>query len=140
MITKCYVDGSFRPQGSAAAIVIYQNQNEILRLVKPVAAQSSMAAECEAVLLGLLICYSRNFPQPTIYTDSKTLYNHYKGNARIKNKTMAQYIYAMQRLEKIYPFQLINVKRSGVFIPDDMCKNFIEDGHAFWVSNKGNKQ
>lgn len=131
MITECYVDGSFRPAGSAAAIVIYRNNKEVLRSVKPVPAQSSMAAECEAVMAAVTICYACNFVQPTIYTDSQTLYDHFKGNTNLKNKVMAHYIFALKELEKRFGFTLKSVKREDVFIPDDMCKNFILDAHQY---------
>lgn len=131
MITECYVDGSFRPNGSAAAIVIYRNNKELFRSVKPVPAQSSMASECEAVMYAVTVCYACNWVQPTIYTDSKTLFDHFKGNTNLKNKTMAYYIFALKELEKRFAYTLKYVKRSEVFIPDDMCKNFISDAHYF---------
>lgn len=135
MITECYVDGSYRPDGSAAAIVVYRNRKEVLRSVKPVPAQSSMASECEAVMYALSICYACNWVQPTIYTDSKTLHDHYKGHTKIGNKTLGHYVFALKEIERVFGFTLVNVRRSDVFVPDDMCKQFIADAHRFYVEN-----
>lgn len=135
MITHCFVDGSFRPTGAAAAVVIYRNKREVFRTVKPVAAGSSMAAECEAVILAVNLCYVCNYSMPIIYTDSKTLFDQFDHRRKVKNKNLSLYIYALREMEKVFPFQLRNVRRSDVFIPDELCKNFLEDAHQFYQKN-----
>lgn len=135
MITHCYVDGSFRATGAAAAVVIYQNKREIFRTVKPVAAASSMAAECEAVTLAVNLFYVCNYPMPIIYTDSETLHKKFDKRERVTNKNLALYVYALREMEKVFPFQLKFVKRSEVYIPDQLCKNFLQDAHQFYQRN-----
>jgi ribonuclease HI len=135
MITHCFVDGSFRPTGTAAAVVIYRDKKEVFRTVKPVAAGSSMAAECEAVILAVNLCYICNYAMPIIYSDSKTLYDQFDHRRKVKNKNLALYIYALREMEKVFPFQLRHVKRADVFIPDELCKNFLADAHQFYQQN-----
>lgn len=132
MITEVYVDGSFKPAGSAAAVVIYQNKKEVYKTVKPLASQSSMASEAEAVLLGVNLCWVSNMVQPTIYTDSESIFNPFYNYSKIKNKNLAHYIYALKEMQKRFPFTLKKVKRNDVFVPDDMCRTFIQDAQNFY--------
>lgn len=136
---ECYVDGSYRPEGSAAAVVIYRYRKEVLTTVKPVPSQSSMAAECEAVMMAVMLCHSHNYPHPTIYTDSKNLYDHFNGKTKVKNKNMAFYIFALKQLEKNFPFILERVSRKDVAEPDALCKNFILDAHHYYENARKGK-
>lgn len=136
MITQCFVDGSYRPHGAAAAVIIYRNRKEVFRTVKPVPSNSSMAAECEAVLLAVNLCYINNYVQPVIFSDSKTLCDQFYGRTRIRNKNLAYYIFALKEIERRFPFQLKHVKRDDVYIPDQICKNWLEDAHKYFTDLK----
>lgn len=132
MITECYVDGSFKPSGSAAAVIIYRNKKEVYKTVKPLASQSSMASEAEAIILAVNLCWISDFVQPTIYTDSESVFKPFYEYSKIRNKNLAHYIYALKEMEKRFPFTLRKVKRADVFVPDDMCRTFIADAQKFY--------
>ena len=126
MITECFVDGSYRKNGSACAVVIYRNRQEVFRTVKPVMASNSITPECEAILLAINLCYISNYTMPTIYTDSKVLCDQFKLRVNIHSKDIFFYISTLWEMEKTHPFILQFVKRDKVFVPDDMCKKFID--------------
>lgn len=129
---EAYVDGSYRPLGSAAAVVLYENRKEIFKTVKPLTASSSLAAECDAVMMAANLCWISNYVQPTIYTDSSSVYLAFYDHVKIRNKNLSACIYALKEIEKRFPFTIRQVKRRDVFVPDDMCSRFITDAHKYY--------
>lgn len=127
MSTKVYVDGSYRPEGAAACVVIYYRNEEVFRTVKPLphSAASSSVAEAEAILLAVNMCWIGGYKMPIIYTDAEFFCQQFWGATGIKSKDLFYYIDALKEIETKFGFILNPVKRKDVFVPDDICKTWL---------------
>ncbi|MFT6783653.1 MAG: hypothetical protein ACJA1A_003594 [Saprospiraceae bacterium] len=125
MYVEAYVDGSYRPQGSAAAIIIYEGGEEVYSSCKPVIANNSSTPELEAILLAVNVCFSMLYPSPVIFTDSKVSEQQFYHKSGISERETLMYMDCLWEIHKIYPFQIKYTKRINVTVPDRMCKEFL---------------
>jgi len=125
MFVEAFVDGSYRPEGSAAAIVLYVDQEEVFSSCKPVVANNSSTPELEAILFAVNICFNSLYPSPTIYTDSKVACQQFSKKSGISKRETLLYMDCLWEIHKIYPFQIKYTQRINVTVPNKMCKNFL---------------
>lgn len=124
---EVYVDGSHRPEASCAAVVMYKFRKEEFRTVKPVQTNSNVAAEAEAILLGVTLSMAMGSTNPTIYSDSQVIVDQFYRKRNVRSRSSLQYLVSLWEMQKIYPFILKFVPRREVFVPDSMCDAWIKN-------------
>lgn len=136
MITECFVDGSFRKAGAAAGVIIYQNNKEVMRTVKPVITNNSIIPECEAILLAINLCFAADYKMPSIITDSQVLYEQFLRKRNIRSREVFFYVSTMWEMQKAYAFTIQFAKRDKLFVPDDLCAKYIAERASQFESRK----
>lgn len=131
-VITCFIDGAARNQGSgrsveaAAACVIYNKRKEVIRFARTIGSRSNNAAEYEALIQCLLICSAASFPRPTIYCDSAVVVNHTLGKWQCRSEDLLPFYLAVKSIQEEYPFDIVQVPRDKVFIPDRLCNEALD--------------
>ncbi len=133
MYIRVFIDGAARNQGgpgprrAAAAVVIFKNNKEIVRFVRGLGDRSNNEAEYEALIAALLICTMSDFEAPIIYSDSAVVVNHTNGKWQCKKKELLPYYLTVKEIRANYHFQIVQVPRAKVFLPDELCNLFLDE-------------
>lgn len=136
MFIQCFIDGACRNQGTnlarraAAAVVIFKSGKEIVRFARGLGDRSNNEAEYEALINALLILTMQDLPAPTIYSDSAVVVNHTTGRWECKSESLLPYYMTVQEIRNEYSFNIIQVPRSKVFLPDELCNRFLDEQEA----------
>ena len=133
MFIEVFIDGSARNNGapdrrleSACACVIYENRQEKVRYARGLGSVSNNAAEYEALIAALLICSMSDFKDPKIYSDSAVVVNHVNHIWHCRSADLMPLLMSVKLIQKDYPFKLIQVPRSRVWLPDRLCNEFLD--------------
>ncbi len=132
MYIQCFIDGAARNQGTeldndaACAVVIYKSGKEIVRFVRGLGNRNNNEAEFEALISCLLICSMANLPSPTIYSDSAVVVNHTNAKWECRTPSLLPYIMTIKEIKQQYSFQLLQVPRAKVHVPDTLCHLFLD--------------
>lgn len=127
-----FIDGASRSQGTnqptegVAACVVYSNKKEIARFAQGLGPVSNNYAEYSALINVLLICSMMDTPKPIIYCDSQLVVKHVLGIWKCKSADLLPLYMTVQLIQKDYDFELIQVPRKIVFVPDKMCNEFLD--------------
>jgi ribonuclease HI len=130
---QCFIDGAARNQGSAkltdaaCACVIFKNRKEIARYARPLGARTNNAAEYEALITCLLMCSMSDFNRPIIFSDSAVVVNHTKGIWKCRSEELLPYYLAVQAIKNEYVFDIVQVPRDKVWLPDKLCNIALDD-------------
>lgn len=137
---EVYVDGASRGQGSqnedgtverfghgAAAAMIYRNKKLIGQYARGLGKVPNNVAEYEAIILGLLMCWSADLERPIIYSDSSIVVKQIKGEWRCKSERLIPLLKSIQEIEEVYPFSIVQVPRSYVAESDKLADKFLNN-------------
>lgn len=137
---EVYVDGASRGQGSinpdgshekfghgAAAAMIYRNKKLIGQYARGLGKVPNNVAEYEAVILGLLMCWSANLERPIIYADSSIVVKQIKGEWNCKSDMLIPRLASIREIEEVYPFTIVHVPRSYVAEADKLANAFLNN-------------
>lgn len=130
---QCFIDGAARGQGTAAptsaacACVVYKNKKELVRFARPLGSKTNNEAEYEALIQCLLICIGYDFPRPIIYSDSALVVNQTKGTWGLRTESLLPYFLTVQEIQSEYQFDIIQVPRAKVWLPDELCNLAIDN-------------
>ncbi|MCA1807616.1 MAG: ribonuclease HI family protein [Actinobacteria bacterium] len=135
---EVYVDGASRGQGSknsdgtreklghgAAAVLIYKNKKLIGQYARGLGKVSNNVAEYEAVLLGLIMCWSADLERPIVYCDSETIVNQILGKSNCKSENLLPLLRSVKEIELVYPFTIVQVPRKDVSEADALADAFL---------------
>lgn len=133
MNIKVFIDGACRNNGSktavpqaACAFAIYKNKTLLAQYARGLGIRTVNEAEYEALINALLACSMSGYPRPSIYSDSAVVVNQIKGKWRCSDKKLFPLYLSVKEIEAEYPFDLFQVPRSKVFIPDMLCNLFLD--------------
>lgn len=137
---EVYVDGASRGQGSvnpdgtheklghgAAAAMIYRNRKLIGQYARGLGKVPNNVAEYEAILLGLLMCWSADLERPIFYSDSSIVVKQIKGEWQCKSERLIPLLRSIQEIEEIYKFTIVQVPRSHVSGADKLANQFLNE-------------
>lgn len=129
----CFIDGASRNKGpntvrkAACAAVIFKDRVEEQRFARGVGDKNNNEAEFEALIHVLLILSSGNYPVPTIYCDSETVVKHVNKQWQLKKVLFLPYLKTILEIRAVYPFNLVQVPRKKVFLPDQLCRDLLDE-------------
>ncbi len=129
---QCFIDGASRKpfnsdeMKAACATVIFKSGKEIVRFVRGLGNRTNNEAEYEALITTLLICSMWELPAPTIYSDSEIVVKYTNNKWECRNKILLPYYMTVRDLQTSYSFQIKQVPRKKVFLPDDLCNKFLD--------------
>lgn len=130
-IYTAYIDGasSGNPGDAGIGIIIFKEDEEILRESRYIGVQTNNFAEYKAFLSLLEILDKHSIKKIRVFTDSELLVKQLKGEYKIKNEAVKNFI------EKIKKFK--NIKFEIEHIP--RTKNKEADRLAKQASKRGGK-
>lgn len=131
---EVYVDGAARGQGTdgipyghgACAAMIYKNRKLIGQFARGLGLVSNNQSEYEAVIMGLLMCWSARLEDPVIYSDSALVVRQINGEWECKNDDLLPLLYTVQEIADAYRFRLVHVKRHIVSGADALANNMLD--------------
>lgn len=131
---EVYVDGAARGQGTdgipyghgACAAMIYKNRKLIGQFARGLGLASNNQAEYEAVIMGLLMCWSARLEDPVIYSDSSLVVNHINGDWECNNEELLPLLYTVREISRAYRFRVVQVKRHIVSEADALANNMLD--------------
>lgn len=137
MYTEVFIDGASRNNGStsreieaACACVIYKNKKEVVRFARGLGPRTNNEAEYEALLAALLLLVMSDLTHPIIYSDSAVVVNQIKGTWACRATHLLPLYLSVKEIEQQYPFDLRQVPRNKVFVPDELCNQFLDQLEA----------
>lgn len=133
MIYEVFVDGAARGQGvegktghGAAAVMLYKNKKLIGQYARGLGKVTNNHAEYEAVLMGLIMCWSADLRDPVIYSDSTLVVNQVTGKWRCENEDLLPLLLSIQEIQEVFRFRIVHVKRSYVAEADALCNELLD--------------
>lgn len=137
---EVYVDGASRGQGSinpdgshekfghgAACAMIYRNKKLIGQYARGLGKVPNNVAEYEAILLGLLMCWSADLERPIFYSDSAVVVKQIKGEWQCKSERLIPLLHSIREIEEVYQFSIVQVPRSHVAEADRLVNRFLNN-------------
>lgn len=136
MYVEAFVDGASRkpvegPRRAACAVVIYNKKQEIVRFNRLLGDRDHNEAEYEALLTCLLLLSNSGFSNPVIYSDSAIVVNQINKKWEVKSPKLIPYYINITKIKSVYDFRLMQVPRSKVFIPDELCNQILDEEEHF---------
>lgn len=142
---EVYVDGAARGQGvegkrghGACAIVICRNKKVIGKYARGLGLVTNNQAEYEAVIHALLMCWSANFEDPIIYSDSALVVKQVTGVWKCHNEELLPLLYSIKEIQDDYRFRIVNVKRNVVSEADRLANEMLD--HMLEPTKKNKKR
>lgn len=132
MHIEVFCDGASRGQGqkktgeASCATVVYKNRKKAAQFARGLGLRTNNEAEFEAVISGLLICSMSDFRDPIIYTDSAVVANQISGKWKCKNRSLLPLLMTVQDIKEEFNFKIVQVERSFVWEPDQLCNEFLD--------------
>jgi len=133
MIYEVYVDGASRGQGNpettghgAAAALIYKNKKLIGQYARGLGRCNNHQAEYEAILMGLLMCWSADLADPVVYSDCQLVVNQISGKWQCNNDDLKPLLYSVREIEDVFRFRVVHVPRSYVAEADQLANNILD--------------
>lgn len=129
---EVYVDGAAR-QGtnfsqSAVGVVIFRNRKRVWDFARGLGHTTNNRAEYEAVLAGLIMCWSsEEIKDPIIYSDSQLVVNQVNGIWRCENPSLLPLLFSIKLIQREYRFRLQKVPRAHVAVADQLCNKFLDE-------------
>jgi ribonuclease HI len=137
LYTEVFIDGASRNNGvvgreieAACACVIYKNRKEVVRFARGLGSRTNNEAEYEALLAALLLLVMSDLSRPIIYSDSAVVVNQVKGLWACRAPGLLPLYLSVKEIEQQYPFDLRQVSRNRVFLPDELCNQFLDQLEA----------
>lgn len=133
---EVFVDGAARGQGmtddpkrgnAAIGIAIFKNQELVGQYARALGRRSNNEAEYEALITGLLICWSADIPDPLFYSDSQMVVNQVTGQVQCRSPLLIPLLATVVELQKIYTFRIKHVPRKYVRVADKLAKDTLDD-------------
>jgi len=139
MYVEAFIDGACRNEGvfggkrkAACAVNVYYKKKEKVRFTRLLGELDHNQAEYEALITALLILTMSDFKDPTIYSDSAIVVNQVNGKWKIKSEKLVPYYLSVMEIAAEYNFKLVQVPRSKVFIPDELCNQMLDKEEDFY--------
>lgn len=130
---EVFVDGAARGQGvngrrghGACAVLIYKNKKLIGQYARGLGLVTNNQAEYEAVIHGLLMCWSAGLEDPVIYSDSAVVVKQVTGEWQCKNEELLPLLYSIREVEEVHRFRLVHVKRRIVSEADALANSMLD--------------
>jgi ribonuclease HI len=123
-VVICYVDGGCRLNGQkdedgnvilgegACAVLIFRNNQLIGEYARGLGPTTNNAAEYEAVLHALLICWASGLNDPLIYSDSLLAVNHITRVWRCRVPELIPLLLSIWEIQKEFRFRLVHLPRT----------------------------
>ncbi len=132
-LIEVYVDGGCRQIPGASGIgeaacgaVIYINKKRQGEFARGLGKRTSNEAEYEAVLCGIMLCWSANLKDPIIYSDSTLVVNQVLNKYECTSPSLKPYLFTIQQIQKEFRFRLQHVSRNGVSEADTLVNLFLD--------------
>ncbi len=124
-----YIDGasSGNPGDAGIGIVIYKNNEEILRESRYIGVQTNNFAEYKAFLSLLEILDKHSIKNIKIFTDSELLVKQLKGEYKVKNDAIKNFISKIKKFNKI-KFEIEHIPRTENKEADKLAKQASKRG------------
>ncbi|MCX7699002.1 MAG: ribonuclease HI family protein [Candidatus Goldbacteria bacterium] len=102
-VYTAYIDGasSGNPGDAGIGIIIYKNNEEILRVSRYIGMQTNNFAEYKAFLSLLEILDKHSIKNIKVFTDSELLVKQLKGEYKINNEAIKKFITEIKKYKKI---------------------------------------
>jgi|DewCreStandDraft_4_1066084.scaffolds.fasta_scaffold11289_8 ribonuclease HI len=128
-VYTAYIDGasSGNPGDAGIGIVIYKNNEEILRESKYIGMQTNNYAEYMAFLSLLEILDKHSIKKIKIYTDSELLVKQIKGEYKIKNEAIKSFIEKIKKYKNI-KYEIEHITRDKNKEADKLAKKASKRG------------
>lgn len=132
MHIEVFCDGASRGQGqrkvgeASCAAVVYKNRKKVAQFARGLGLRTNNEAEFEAVISALLICSMSDFYDPVIYTDSAVVANQINGKWKCRNNALLPLLMTVQDIKEEFNFKIVQVERSFVWEPDELCNKFLD--------------
>lgn len=136
MSVSVYCDGASRGQGvipgisgeGAVGVVIYKNDKLIGKFGRGLGKATNNAAELEAILTGLLLCWANpDLSDPIIYSDSQLACKLINKEWMCNNVALRPLLLSIQEIQEVFRFRLIQVPRIEVAEADKLAKMFLDN-------------
>lgn len=124
-----YIDGasSGNPGDAGIGIIIYRNNEEILRESKYIGVQTNNFAEYKAFLSLLEILDKHSIKNIKVFTDSELLVRQLKGEYKINNEAIKNFIAKINQFKKI-KFDIEHIPRAKNKEADKLAKQASKRG------------
>ena len=106
--------------------MIYKNKKEVVRFARGLGSRTNNEAEYEALIAALLICSMSDFDNPIIYSDSAVVVNHINSKWVCRSPHLLPLYFTVKEIQKEFSFNLVQVNRNKVFLPDELCNQFLD--------------
>jgi len=128
-IYTAYIDGasSGNPGDAGIGIVIYKNNEEILRESRYIGVQTNNFAEYKAFLSLLEILDKHSIKVIKIFTDSELLVKQLKGEYKVNNEAIKNFILKIRQFKKI-KFEIEHIPRLKNKEADKLAKQASKRG------------
>lgn len=133
-VWKVYVDGAARNQGTgnptqaALGVVVTRNDKVVWGFTRGLGSVTNNVAEYEALLAGLLMCWSsEDIKDPLIYSDSQLVVNQVNGKWQCSSRALLPLYFSIQQIAKDYRFRLFQVPRHVVSLADQLVNEFLDN-------------
>lgn len=132
MNIEVFCDGASRGQGqkrigeASCAAVVYKNRKKVAQFARGLGLRTNNEAEFEAVISALLICSMSDFYDPIIYTDSAVVANQINGKWKCRNNSLLPLLMTIEDIREEFNFKVVQVERSFVWEPDELCNQFLD--------------
>ncbi len=119
-----YIDGasSGNPGDAGVGIVVYKNDSEILRESKYIGKETNNVAEYTALLILLTMMKKHKVKEIDVFTDSELLVKQLKGEYKIKNDRLKEFIEKIQKCREFIKFKVEHVGRDNNSEADKLAK------------------
>jgi ribonuclease HI len=136
MYVEAFIDGASRKpvdgaRHAACAVVAYNKKQEIVRFNRLLGDRDHNEAEYEALVSCLLLLSMSGFSNPIIYSDSAVVVNQINKKWEVKSPKLIPYYITISNIKSVYDFRLVQVPRSKVFIPDELCNKILDEEEQF---------
>lgn len=121
---KAFIDGasSGNPGNAGIGIVIYKDNEEIVRESKYIGIQTNNVAEYTALIVLLEMLEKHKIDSVSIYSDSELLVKQVSGEYKIKNEVLRELMMKIAPHKKKIKFTLEHIRREGNGEADDLAK------------------
>lgn len=128
-VYTAYIDGasSGNPGDAGIGIVIYKNDEEILRESRYIGMQTNNFAEYKAFLSLLEILEKHSIKKIKVYTDSELLVKQLKGEYKINNEAIKNFIEKIKKYKKI-KYEIEHITRDKNKEADKLAKQASKRG------------
>lgn len=133
-VYEVFVDGAARGQGKEPGVngnascgaVIYRNQKRVGQIARLLGRRTNNEAEYEAVLMALMICWSRELADPIIYCDSLVVVNQVNNVWQCTDEKLLPLYLSVKEIEKEYRFRLVHEPRRFVHEADLLANQMLD--------------